>query len=154
MEYIIYTTKRTILHVFLPVLVGSLIYILFRKESLNVFLWLDKISLLDTVVILRNDLIQFKDKIPTIILYSLPNGIWAYSATYLMLIIWGKYWEQVPSLFWMLTPLFLSVSAELLQLTNIVNGTFCFYDMVFYIAGFILPIIIFRRYYANQKSNN
>ena len=145
--------KDSSLHVFLPVLIGAFIYILFRKESLTVFLWLDKVSLLETVMVLRDTLIVFKDKMPVLILYSLPDGIWVYSATYLMLIIWGENWKHATALSWILIPLFLSIGAELLQLIHVVHGSFCLYDMAFHIIGFILPITMFRRHYANQKIN-
>ncbi|MBU4185806.1 MAG: hypothetical protein KKI12_10045 [Proteobacteria bacterium] len=144
-------TKDIAVHVFLPVCVGAFIYILFRKESLTVFLWFDKVSLLDTVMSLRDVVIGFKDKMPIIILYSLPDGIWVYSATYLMLIIWKGNMKNITALFWISAPLFLSIETELLQSIHIVQGSFCLYDMAFYIIGFILPVTIFRRHYANPK---
>lgn len=139
------------MHVLLPISIGAFIYILFRKESLTVFLWLDKVSLLDTATILRDIVFGFKDKMPTIILYSLPDGIWVYSATYLMLIIWNGNMKNISAMFWILAPLLLSIGAELLQSIHIVQGTFCFYDMAFYIIGFIIPVTIFRRHYEKQK---
>ena len=144
-------TKDIIAHVFLPVFVGAFIYILFRQESLTVFAWLDKVSLLNTATILRDVVVGFKDKMPFIILYSLPDGIWVYSATYLMLIIWNGDMKNISAIFWVLVPLLLSIGAELLQSMHIVQGSFCLYDMAFYIIGFILPVTIFRRHYAKQE---
>jgi len=131
-------THNIITHVFLPVFAGALIYILFRKESLTVFLWLDNISLLDTVMSLRDIVIGFKDNIPSTILYSLPDGIWVYSGTYLMLVIWNGHMQTVSAKCWIVVPIFLSIGAELLQSIHIVQGSFCFYDMAFYMIGFVL----------------
>lgn len=143
--------KDIALHVLLPICIGAFIYILFRKESLTVFLWLDKASLSGTVMILRDAIAGYKDKMPALVLYSLPDGIWVYSATSLMLIIWKENWKHIMVLPWILIPLFLSIGAELLQLVHVVEGSFCLYDMAFYLIGFISPVIMFRRRYENQQ---
>jgi len=143
--------RGVLLHVVLPVCVGACIYILFRKENLIVFSWIREVSLLETTLILRNLVAGWKEQIPSLVLYSLPDGIWVYSATYLMLVIWKNNWKRITALFWILTPVVLGIGSELLQSVKIINGFFCYYDMVFYMIGFILPLIMFRRNYENQE---
>jgi len=133
--------QKLILHVFVPVFLGALIYILFRKESLTIFMWIDNISLLDEVMILRNISSGVKEKIPPIVLYSLPDGIWVYSATYLMIMIWEKDLTYIPAWIWISLPFICSIIAELLQLGHIIEGQYCSYDMLFYFSFFILALI-------------
>ena len=100
---------------------------------------------------MRDAIAGYKDKIPALVLYSLPDGIWVYSATSLMFIIWKGNWEHIMALPWILIPLFLSIGVELLQFVHVVEGSFCLYDMAFYLIGFSLPVIMFRRRYENQQ---
>lgn len=130
-----------ILHVFVPVLFGALIYILFRKESLTVFLWIENISLLDEVMFIRSLLSETKKKIPEIILYSLPDGIWVYSATYFMIAIWKNNLKDISAWFWIFVPFICSIVAELLQSVQVVEGSYCSYDMMFYVSFFVLALI-------------
>ena len=142
---------EAVLHVLVPIFIGSLIYILFRKESLTVFLWLKQLSIYELTVELSNSLVELKNRIPFIILYSLPDGIWVYSATYLMLIIWEEKWKNRDAFLWVALPFICSIGAELLQFFHIIDGSFCLYDMTFCLFGFILPIhfIKLRRNYVS-----
>ena len=130
-----------ILHVFVPVFLGALIYILFRTESLTVFMWIDNISLLDEVMILRSSLFGAKEEIPPVILYSLPDGIWVYSATYFMIMIWENNLKDISAWVWISLPFICSITAELLQSVQLVEGHYCSYDMMFYISFFGLALI-------------
>ena len=135
-----------ILHVIIPIFLGTLIYILFRKDSLTIFTWINTISLLDEVTVLRDTLSSFKEKLPEIILYSLPNGIWVYSATYLMGKIWKNCLKDIKVWFWIFLPFVFGIAAELSQLIQLIEGYYCPYDMLFYISFFILALY-------NIKSN-
>ena len=130
-----------ILHVIVPVFLGALIYILFRKESLTVFIWIDSISLLDEVMVLRDISSGLKEDLPAIILYSLPDGIWVYSATYLMIKIWGNHLKDITAWFWISLPFICSITAELLQSIQLIEGHYCSYDMMFYVSFFVLALI-------------
>ena len=142
-----------ILHVFVPVLFGALIYILFRKESLTVFIWIGNISLLDEVMFIRSLLSDTKKNIPNLILYSLPDGIWVYSATYLLIEIWKNNLKNIYAWFWISIPLICSVVIELLQLFQVVEGSYCLYDMTFYFSFFILSLLTinYRGLHAIKK---
>lgn len=144
------TCQNLILHVLFPISLGAFIYILFRKESLTVFIWIENLSLLDEVMILRDITSGLKERIPQIILYSLPDGIWVYSGTYLMILIWKDNIKFFSAWSWILLPFICSVTAEILQSMHIVEGQYCPYDIMFYISFLLLALfnIKLRREYA------
>src|SRR5690606_24761044 len=136
--------KQFILGSFLTLLGGGLIYVLFRTSSLKMFSWYETIGLGGLTNELRNWAFQLADKIPEWILFSLPDGLWIFSYVSLMLIIWQNS-ISLKNIFWILILPFLAISSELGQLFGVIIGTFDFMDLLLYISGMILPLIIFTR---------
>ena len=71
-------------------LIGGLIYLLFRTSSLKMFGWYKTIGLGEFTNGLRKLTIPFADKIPDWILFSLPDGLWIFSYVSLVLFIWNN----------------------------------------------------------------
>ena len=128
------------IHILLPIFVGASIYLLFRKDTLLVFSWLDYIGMSDTLFMIRDNISFVRKYIPDFILYSLPDGIWVYSGTIAFIIIWKKNKKTVFSVFWTFLPFSCAVVIEILQQFRIVNGTFCSVDIIFYILLFCLAL--------------
>jgi len=128
------------LHILLPISVGVSIYLLFRKDTLLVFSWLDYIGAIDTLFMIRDNIFFVRKYIPEFIIYSLPDGIWVYSGTVAFIIIWKKSTKNIFSVFWVFLPFSCAVVIEIFQLFRIVNGTFCSVDIVFYILLFCLAL--------------
>lgn len=137
--------QRTLLvHVCLPTLMGAFIYILFRKDTLLVFEWLDAMGMTPLVLEIRAITLPVKQLFPAFVLYSIPDGIWVYSATALFGMIWNDspcIWQRT---FWIFLPLVTSVTAEILQFLNIVQGTFCALDILAYFFFFVLVVITIK----------
>jgi hypothetical protein len=70
--------------------------------------------------------------------YSLPDGLWLFSYTVLMLEIWKQRINK-ESLFWIFILPFIALFSEFLQLFKVIPGTFDFIDLIFYSLGTILP---------------
>jgi hypothetical protein len=70
---------RTLLHVFLPLLVGTSIYTLRRSRQLLVFKWYEVIRLSGVVAFLRHAAHPLRQILPPIVLYSIPDALWVYS---------------------------------------------------------------------------
>jgi len=120
---------KIILHVITPILIGGIIYILFREGNLRMFSWLYLLGLDSLIYDFRVN-ISLHNQIPDWILYNLPDGIWLYSLTSLMIIIWERE-SSISKYFWFLIIPILGLSAEFGQSINIVPGTYDKNDLIF-----------------------
>lgn len=73
-----------------PLIIGSLIYILWRSDTIRIFDWLNLIGLSITVERLRGLSMLIYPYIPEWVVYSLPNSLWAFSYAFLITIIWWR----------------------------------------------------------------
>jgi hypothetical protein len=116
------------------VLLGAAVYLLFRSDNLMVFRWVQLVGLSDAVYHARASCQSFT--FPSAILYSLPDGCWTFAATSWMILIWNRMNA------WVLLPIVLSLAGEFGQLAGVVVGTFDWFDVLFYLFGFIIPGIL------------
>ncbi len=133
------------LHIFLPIFIGASIYLLFRKDTLLVFSWIDYIGASEIVSFIRDNVFFIRKYIPGFILYSLPDGIWVYSGTVAFAIIWKNYPNNFLCVFWITLSFSCAIVAEILQLFGIVNGTFCSLDILSYILFFCLALYLYAK---------
>lgn len=118
-------------HVFLPLLVGSLIYLIFRSDAIS-----------------HSSTPNFL--LFSILIYSLPDGCWLYALLCSLLFIWKNqkdYWFQ----FWIILVFISSIGTEIFQLQNIIPGTFDLFDILFYSLAFILFKIINKIQFIKNK---
>ena len=134
--------SKTITHIIIPMLIGGFIYILFREDNLLMFNWFNSLGMKNLIDFFQEYTLS-KNLIPNWIKFSLPDGIWIYSLTSLMLIIWYKDSNKTKYI-WLLIGPILGISAELGQLINIVPGTFDNTDLIFCLIGSITPFIFFN----------
>lgn len=130
---------------FSTILLGGLIYVLFRSPSILMFEWFDQINLSKYVLELRSHIDSFSLILPNWFLYSLPDGLWLFSCVSLLLIIWDNKVSK-KNIFWILLMPIIAVSSELAQFMEIIPGTFDILDLIFYIAGSVLPILFFTNF--------
>lgn len=128
----------------MALLIGGLIYILFRTSSLLMFSWYKTFWLDGIINQLRKTTIPFAEFIPEWILFSLPDGLWIFSYICLILFIW-KNSVSLKNIFWILIIPILAISSELGQLFGFITGTFDLTDLIFYILGMTLPFIFFNQ---------
>ena len=135
--------RQTILGHVTTLLLGGLIYILFRQETLQMFGWFDSINLLGIISELRELTIPMKKYLPEWFIYSLPDGLWVFSYVSGLMLVWDNHINK-SNFFWIILIPFLSLSSESFQFYNLIPGTFDLMDMTFYLIGAVLPIIIFK----------
>ena len=116
----------------LTLIIGGLIYISFRTDSLLMFKWFAALSLDSQIENLRDTTFTIREHLPNWFLFSLPDGLWVFSYVTLTLLIWGNSINK-RNLFWVFLIPFIAISSELLQLFNIAPGTFDAIDLIFYI---------------------
>jgi hypothetical protein len=113
----------------LTLLTGTLIYLLFRPETLRVFDWLRIAGPLhESVLVLRESVLPVKP--------------------YLILLIWKNELNK-SSLVWILSVPILAVFSESAQAIGLIPGTFDTQDLVSYISCTLTPIILF----SNNRFN-
>lgn len=127
----------------ITIIVGGLIYLLFRTSTLTMFSWLKYFGLSETVNGFRNSTLAFGDKLPDWILLSLPDGLWVFSYVCLMLLVWHNSLNNKTFLWVLFAPL-LAISSELGQLLGLIPGTFDIVDLILYLLGMTLPFIFFK----------
>lgn len=119
MEHVIPWT----VHVLLPLVSGSAIYALYREYS---FVYLGTFS-----------------PVHNIIAYNLPDGLWQYSFSSSMLLIWKNTTPQ-PLFVWFSVAAVIGLLAEIAQYFNVLCGTFDLIDICFVITGAILPLFLIK----------
>jgi len=136
--------KQLIFGHIITLLIGGLIYVLFRALSLLMFSWYKSIGLGEILNGLRKSTIPFAENIPEWILFSLPDGLWIFSYVSLMLLIWQNSISK-KNISWILITPILAISSELGQLFGLITGTFDLIDLLLYIFGMTLPFIFFKQ---------
>lgn len=120
----------------IALLVGGLIYILWRSETLMMFVWFEHIGLNNVFGSMRNSTSGVSVSLPNWFLFSLPNALWLFSGLLVFDFIWGSK-LSASKLFWLSFFWMVAVGAEVSQALDILPGTFDWQDMSFMIlAGF------------------
>jgi hypothetical protein len=121
--------RSLLLHVLLPLTVGGLIYLLFRAPGLHVFGWMGALGFGPFVAWSQAWASGLGLAPPAWVLYTLPDAVFAYSATACMAVIW----RGAPGLAryaWMAAGAGLGLLVELAQLAGAFPGTFDPLDML------------------------
>jgi len=132
-------------HVLLPILLGGMIYILCRKSSLLMFAWYDRVGLGRVLEICREAAEPSRESVPRWFLYSLPGGLWVYSMTAFMSLVWRDAQASFQKSAWVSVALVLGVGSEFLQVLQVVPGTFDPVDLVLYCFSGILALILIEQ---------
>jgi hypothetical protein len=135
-----------LIHCFLPIFLGGILYILFRSSDLKMFQWFKFCGLENLIFHVRSYLCELKYLIPSWSYYSIPNALWVYSFTSSLLLYWHNNSNKY---FWVLIPFMTGVFVEILQLFNLFPGSFDYLDLTFASLSFILSILI-----INYKMKN
>jgi hypothetical protein len=133
-----------LIHCFIPILSGGLIYIGFRSESLRLFTWLDYLGLSILVSEIRQLFLPIADILPSFIIYSLPDGLWAYSFTFSLRLILQSH-EKIRFVFLMI-PFTFSIIVEVLQAFHLFQGTFDWADLFFSFFGYYCSKVTVKSY--------
>jgi len=113
---------------------------LFRTSEPIFFNWISAAGLDSWFSVARQRSLSLNLHLPEWIVFSLPNGLWAFAYSLLITGIWAgsKSWLLI---FWMASIPVLVLGFELLQLTGTLPGIFCIHDIAFGIAGLIIGIL-------------
>jgi hypothetical protein len=128
---------KIIIHIILPIIVGSLIYLLFRSKSILIFDYL-KLFHLDSIIDSWRMGVKMIRPFDGIV-FCFPAGLWLYSYMYAT----GMSWHHeinTKNLFWYVLPVMVAISSELGQYFKIIRGTFDWADVACYLVSAILAL--------------
>lgn len=124
-----------VLHVILPVALGTAIYIGWRDRGMLVFRWIEAVGA---------EWVLFKGPFPITgwAEFALPDGCWVYAYTAWMLLVWQR------MNLWVASGMIMAVVAEFgqLQVFGLVPGTFDPFDVACYLGGFLFAWISWLAY--------
>ena len=134
---------------FTSLFLGLLIYMLWRPVPVRFFHWLDQAGLGSLLNAVRTYNMSYQ-LIPEWAIFSLPNGLWAFSYSLLMTYIWwGR--NTTASSFWLGTIPVVGLGYELSQGLGLLPGTFCLQDLLFCVLGVSAGLYGGRLFQNKQK---
>lgn len=140
----------TMIHVFCPLIIGGFIYISFRSVSLRLFNWFEIVGIKSAALSIRNIIYPYKNDLPNWTFFSLPDGLWVYSFSSALIILWGDQFKF--GKYWLIIPLLFGAFIEFAQKIKIFPGTFDIIDFTFSISALALSIIILKpKIRTNEK---
>ena len=128
--------------VIMPLIIGGMIYIIFRSKSLVMFSWIQSVGLTKYIDVLRLFLFPIKEYLPNWFIYSFPNALWAFSMLSFFALLWRD--NKICYYCWILLGVILSLGMELLQLGGFIAGTFSADDLIVLCVTYVFFGIIFR----------
>ena len=137
-------------HLF-SLIIGGLIYVLFRDSSLIFFGWIDQLGGRSLIQNIQVSTLPLGKSFPNWVIYSLPDGLWLFSYVCLMLYLWRRSLTRI-GLIWVFLLPFLAICHELAQLTNLIIGTFDPMDLIFYCLATVLPFVFFKKTFNLVKT--
>jgi len=129
-----FSGKNLIILSLLALISGAVIYSFLRPAEAGFLSWFSSCDEDSWLCLAREKTLFLNEFLPGWMLYSLPDGLWAFAYTLIILSIWNDSVSMVKYVWYMSIPL-LIFGFELLQRTGHVQGTFCLSDIVFSAAG-------------------
>jgi len=126
----------------LSMLLGGIIYLLWRPQTLVMFSWCKKLGVYGIVQQMRVALDFLKDILPVWFIYSLPQALWCFSGLCCIHAIWNR---KAGERFWIAVVFLFCLSVEVLQMFHVVSGSFDTVDLLFIIVFYCLfELLIFQ----------
>lgn len=142
--------KLVLIHCAFPLMIGGVLYILFRSTSLRMFNWFGMLGLENPIQVSRSFVLHFKNDIPSWVYFSLPDGLWTYSFTSSIVIFWKADAKQTS--IWLLIPFLFAIVLEVFQWFHLFPGTFDFLDLLFSTIGLLLSkTVVTKKINENEK---
>ena len=124
-------------------LVGGLIYIAYRTEDLLMFSWFRALKMEHIICEIR--VFFSRIEIPYFVKFCLPNGLW--TASYLISV---DALVKDKKLLWALVLPLIATVFEILQIWQIIQGTFDIGDLICILAPTIVYIVYYHIHYETS----
>lgn len=134
----VFLPRAIVIQVLLPLIVGVLIYVAWRKDSVLLVSWLPE----STVHAARSGLGGWA--VPRLILASGADAAWGWAFGASMALVWRGSKARART-FWLLTGGAVAAYAEIGQLWNLPPGTFDIVDLIAIVGAYALAAFIVLR---------
>ena len=131
-------------------ILGGIIYILFRPKEVIFFTWIRLAGFDQWIGSLRQDSLSIMPMLPDWLIYSLPNGLWAFAYALLITRIWNNSLSGF-KYFWMASIPGLVLGYEILQYSGIIHGTFCYSDLFAGLLGLSAGMVLGNKTIKQKK---
>jgi hypothetical protein len=140
------SASRWLLHVALPLLAGSTLYLLWRPRSLVFFDAIEALGHAEFVDSMRVSVHALAPPaaLHELALYSVPNALWLYAFTWAVRALWREHGGLAGTI-WLAAPVGLGVGLELGQGFGLVSGTFDASDLWTSAVAVVLGLFATRR---------
>ena len=122
----------------IPIIVGGILYLAYRRNTLLMFTWFKNIGLSECINQLRHFASQHP--LPEWFVFSLPNGLWALSFVSYVMIFAGS--NRTLKYICMFIAVNIILDFEILQGFKIISGTFDIVDLATNIIFIYIGIIL------------
>jgi hypothetical protein len=139
--------RLIILHIILPIFVGVLLYLVFSSTNLIFYKWVQIENFENILFLIRDSTSKIRELLPKWVMNFLPDALWSYSFTS-SLVVFRNCDINYKVLFFFL-PFFTGIIIEIMQFEKIFPGTADYFDLIAYLSGTILSLIILQ----NVKTN-
>jgi hypothetical protein len=122
---------------FVPLTIGGVLYIAYRPLDLKMFHWFRLIGIEKFILDLREIFSSYTP--PDFFIYNLPYGLWSFSFSSLLILIW-KFKLEKGLFLYLIISFSLVIVPELLQYFEKIPGTFDLIDVLTNTVCFFSPI--------------
>ena len=122
---------------FVPLTIGGVLYIAYRPLKLIMFHWFRLIGIEKFILDLREIFSSYTP--PDFFIYNLPYGLWSFSFSSLLILIW-KFKLEKGLFLYLIISFSLVIVPELLQYFEKIPGTFDLIDVLTNTVCFFSPI--------------
>lgn len=122
---------RVLVHVVVPLVIGTLTYAAWRSTDVRIVTWMSRIAPRGVAAMQGTG----ASRAPAVILGSLPDAAWAWAFGAALSLVWlGRPWREKAA--WLAAGALLALLAEVGQAVGVVPGTFDVIDLVAIAIGF------------------
>ncbi|MEE1131319.1 MAG: hypothetical protein UHX00_06845 [Caryophanon sp.] len=135
-------SKFYIVHVYSPIIVGALIYTLFREDGLLIFRMYEQLFFSEWLTYVRQYTMDLY--VSSYVMYTLPDALWVYAFTSFMCINWVHEQVSMWRTVFLLLPLLLGAGSEVAQYVLPVLGTFDIADLWSMVLAYLVAYSIVK----------
>lgn len=141
-----------LIFVIIPMLLGGMVYITFRSDSLLMFRWFDFLGLTSLVKDMR-DLFGFLIYyLPDWVIFSFPDGVWVFSLTAFMAGIWRN-GPKSSRLIWCSIGPLIGIGGEVAQYFSFIKGTFDIDDLAINLIASVSAFYLVKISHGGYSNN-
>ena len=136
----------------LSMLLGGIIYLLWRSPTLLMFSWCRSLGIYGIVLQMRSSLEFVKEYLPSWFFYSLPQALWCFSGLCSIHAVWIKN-NGMHEPFWIALTLMMPLMTEIFQFFHVIPGTYDIVDLFLIVVLFLLFELIVTIFNGELKSS-